>query len=397
MDHRKIGIIGGLSPESTISYYQHITRRYVAAYGDDSYPEILIYSVNLQKYHDWRDQGRWDLISAALAEAANRLSDAGAEFGLIATNTLHKVFDSAQEQSRLPLLHILDPVIEAIQTSGYNRVALLGTRFTMGEDFYLSHLQRHGVHGLVPSTADQQRIHDIIVTELTRGVLTEASRAVFLDVIGKLAKEGAQAVILGCTEIPLLVRPADCSLPLFDTAALHAEAALWQAVRGQTQIETPRLKLRQATLGDAPFLLELTRDPQYIANIRDTGLRHPQDARDYLERVYLASYRQHGHGLWMVEHKTAGTPIGICGLLYREAMQETDIGYAFLPAWHGQGYAFEAAQACMQWGRTTLGKQRIIGLCSPENQASARLLKKLGLNFQGMTAMPPHGQTGLFV
>ncbi|TDR78442.1 aspartate/glutamate racemase family protein [Paludibacterium purpuratum] len=236
MRHRRIGIIGGLSPESTVSYYLHLTRRYVALAGDDSYPEILIYSVDLQKYHDWRDLGRWDLIAEELAGIANRLQAAGAEQGLIATNTMHKVFDEVQARTALPLLHILDPVVAAIQAAGLREVALLGTHFTMAETFYKDRLARHGIACLVPDTKGQQQLHRIIVTELTRGILSDASREVYLRTIDQLAADGAQGVILGCTEIPLLIRQVDCALPLFDTATLHAEAALQLALSGETVV-----------------------------------------------------------------------------------------------------------------------------------------------------------------
>jgi aspartate racemase len=231
MPYKKIGIIGGLSPESTASYYLHITRSYVRQFGRDSYPEILIYSVNLDQYHQWRADGRWDLIAGDIAAIANKLRLAGAEIGLIATNTMHKVFAEVEAVSELPLIHILDATIESIGKIGLKRVGLLGTKFTMSEQFYKQHLINRGIEPVVPDAIDQARIHGIIVDELVRGVFTEASKSFYLQVVERLVADGAEGVILGCTEIPLLISQSDCTVPLFDTAILHAEAALQAAIQ----------------------------------------------------------------------------------------------------------------------------------------------------------------------
>lgn len=228
--HKTIGIIGGLSPESTVSYYLHITRSYVERYGDYGYPEIVIYSVNLETYHRWRAAGRWDLIAANLASAARRLQDAGAAFGLIATNTMHKVFEQVQAAVALPLIHIIDATAARAKALGYTRLGLLGTRYTMHDGFYQARLAASGLEAIVPSPGDQVAVHRVIVEELVRGCLRDASRAEYVRVIDSLADRGAQAVILGCTEIPLLIKPADSSLPLLDTAVIHAEAALARAL-----------------------------------------------------------------------------------------------------------------------------------------------------------------------
>lgn len=230
MPYKKIGIIGGLSPESTVSYYLHITRSYVRQYHRDSYPEIVIYSVNLDQYHGWRALGRWDLIAADLTEITRKLHAAGAEIGLIATNTMHKVFDEVQSRSPLPLIHILEPTIAEIKSHGIQRVGVLGTKFTMSEPFYKQRLVEQNIVPIVPDAADQEKIHSVIVDELVRGILTESSKAYYLQVVEKLVAEGAQGIILGCTEIPLLIKQGDCQVRLFDTATLHAEAALQLAI-----------------------------------------------------------------------------------------------------------------------------------------------------------------------
>jgi aspartate racemase len=229
--HKRIGIIGGLSPESTASYYLHITRSYVRQFGADSYPEIIIYSVDLEQYHAWREQNRWDLITDDLVRIANTLNAAGAELGIIATNTMHKVFKEVQHGTTLPLLHILEPTVAAIKAAGLTKIGMLGTRFTMAEDFYKNYLHEKGITVVVPRASSQDVIHEIIMTELVRGVLKQESKVRYLAIIEQLIADGAEGIILGCTEIPLLIDQASCQVPVFDTAILHAEAVLQAAIK----------------------------------------------------------------------------------------------------------------------------------------------------------------------
>ena len=223
---KKIGILGGMSPESTTLYYEHITRNYTKRFGDYGYPEILIYSVNFQKFVDWQHDGHWQESAQAMAEALERLHGAGADFGLIATNTMHIVFDEVQRSVRMPLLSIVQATAESILASGLRSVGLLGTVFTMSQPFFRDGLEQSGITVSVPGPDDQQRINEVIYQELCRGDIRPGSRQVFLDIIERLRARGAQGIILGCTEIPLLVEPQHCSLPLFNTALIHAEKAL---------------------------------------------------------------------------------------------------------------------------------------------------------------------------
>ena len=223
---KRIGILGGMSPESTSEYYEYITRTYTERFGDYGYPEIIIYSVSFQPYVDWPNDGRWDLVAQGLSEAAHRLEAAGADFIIIATNTMHLVFDQVQASVNVPMLSLLDAVGEAILTRGMSTVGLLGTKFTMEKTFYQDALARKGITVLTPDAGDREYVNGVIYDELVAGQIRAESRAGFVAIIEKLAARGAEGVILGCTEIPLLVGEADAGIPLFDTTTIHAEAAL---------------------------------------------------------------------------------------------------------------------------------------------------------------------------
>lgn len=224
--HKKIGILGGLSPESTIAYYSYITREYSARHGDFGYPEILVYSVNFQQYVDWQRQGKWAEAARAMSEALESLHRAGADFGLISTNTMHIVFDEVQAHVDMPLLSIVETTSQAVCAAGIRKVGLLGTVFTMRERFFHDGLRRAGIETLVPEPADQLRINGIIYGELCRGEIRAESRRVFDGIIEDLCSRGAGGIVLGCTEIPLLVTQDGCGAPLFDTTVLHAQRAL---------------------------------------------------------------------------------------------------------------------------------------------------------------------------
>ncbi len=228
--HKRIGILGGMSPESTAEYYQYITRTYTGRFGDYGYPEVLIYSVNFQEYVDWPMQDRWDLVAQGLTRAAQALERAGADFILIATNTMHRVFDEVQAGVQVPMLNLLDTVADAICDQGLTTVGLLGTRYTMQGPLYPDALAKRGVQVLVPAPEEQVYVNQVIYDELVAGVIREEARQGFLQVIGRLIDQGAQGILLGCTEIPLLVKPGDVPVPLFDTTRIHAEAALNYAV-----------------------------------------------------------------------------------------------------------------------------------------------------------------------
>jgi aspartate racemase len=229
--HKRIGILGGMSPESTVEYYQYITRTYTERYGDYGYPEVLIYSVSFQSYAEWSEQGHWNLIAHGLSNAARGLEAAGADFLLIATNTMHLVIDEVRASVGIPVLSLLDAVGDAIQEMGLERVGLLGTRYTMEKGLYQNALAGHEIEVLIPDREERAYVNAVIYDELVAGKIHDASRAGFVGIIRKLSERGAQGIVLGCTEIPLLVGEQDAGMPVFNTTQIHAEAALSYALQ----------------------------------------------------------------------------------------------------------------------------------------------------------------------
>jgi len=228
--HKTIGILGGMSPESTVAYYEYITRTYTERFGDYAYPEILIYSVSFQSYVDWPGQDRWDLVTQGLGQAARALEVAGADVILVATNTMHLVFDEVEASVDVPMLSLLDAVGDAVEARRMKTVGLLGTAFTMEKQFYRDALAERGIAVLVPSPEDRERVNDVIYDELVAGDIRDVSREVFATIISEMAQRGAEGVILGCTEIPLLINEEEAGVSLFDTTTIHADAALRYAV-----------------------------------------------------------------------------------------------------------------------------------------------------------------------
>lgn len=228
---KTIGLIGGMSWESTASYYRLINEQVQQRLGGLHSARILLYSLDFAPIERMQAEGDWDGAGMVLAHAARALEAGGADFLLVCANTMHKVAPAIEAAVHLPLLHIADPTAEAVTRAGYARVGLLGTRFTMEDNFYIDHLrERHGLDVLVPDQAEREVIHRVIYDELCLGHLVDASRDAYRQIIARLVERGAEAIILGCTEIALLVHASDASVPLFDTTDLHARAAVDQAL-----------------------------------------------------------------------------------------------------------------------------------------------------------------------
>ncbi|WP_429086044.1 aspartate/glutamate racemase family protein [Aeromonas veronii] len=222
-----IGLLGGMSWESTVSYYQALNRGVRAQLGGLHSARVLLNSVDFAAIERLQHAGDWPATARLLAAEARKLQNGGADFLLIGTNTMHKVAPEIEAAIDIPLLHIADATAATLRADGITRVGLLGTRFTMEQDFYKGRLQeRFGLAVLVPDEAGRERVHRIIYDELCLGEIRASSRAEYLAIIEELAAAGAEAVILGCTEIALLVGDARAAVPLYDTTAIHAEAAV---------------------------------------------------------------------------------------------------------------------------------------------------------------------------
>lgn len=221
-----IGMLGGMSWESTVPYYRTVNETVKARLGGLHSARLLLYSVDFHDIERLQQAGDWTAAGARLADAARALERGGAEFLVLCTNTMHKVAPAIEAAVGIPLLHIADATADAIRAGGVSRVGLLGTRFTMEDGFYRDRLQeRHGLDVLVPGPADRAEVHRVIYEELCLGDTRTASRDAYRRVIAGLVREGAEGVILGCTEIGLLVGADDSPVPLFDTAAIHARRA----------------------------------------------------------------------------------------------------------------------------------------------------------------------------
>ena len=222
-----IGLIGGMSWESTAEYYRLINELVAVRLGGLHSARCLLWSFDFDEIEQLQQSADWSTAADRLTDAARALQRAGADFLVLCTNTMHQLADNVQAAVPLPLLHIADATAARIKAAGLRQVGLLGTRYTMEQDFYRGRMiEQHGLGVAVPSEADRQLVHDVIYSELCHGLTSDASRDEFRRIIQQLTDQGCQGIILGCTEIGLLIKPADSPVPLFDTTAIHAEAAV---------------------------------------------------------------------------------------------------------------------------------------------------------------------------
>ena len=234
---KTIGLLGGMSWESTVPYYRQLNEAVKARLGGLHSAKVVLYSVDFAEIERLQHCGDWESAGAVLADAARALERAGADFVVLSTNTMHKVAPAIESAVKIPLLHIADPTAAAIRKAGLSRIGLLGTRFTMEQDFYRGRLvERHGIDVLTPEADDRELVHRVIYEELCLGRIEERSRQAYRDVMQRLVERGAQGLILGCTEISMLVGEEDASVPLFDTTAIHAAAAAQLALAA---VESP--------------------------------------------------------------------------------------------------------------------------------------------------------------
>lgn len=219
---KTIGLIGGMSWESTVTYYQILNETVKQKLGGLHSAKILLYSVDFDEIEKYQSSGEWEKSAEVLSQAAMNLEKAGADFIVICTNTMHKVAPRIQSHISIPIIHIAEATADELIKRGISRVALLGTKYTMTQGFYKDKLLKAGIDVVIPDLAGIETVNDIIYKELCLGIISEASKKKYLEIIDELAEQGAQGVILGCTEIGLLIQQADTGLPVFDTTRIHA-------------------------------------------------------------------------------------------------------------------------------------------------------------------------------
>jgi aspartate racemase len=228
---KTIGLLGGMSWESTVPYYRIVNETVKARLGGLHSAKVVLYSVDFHEVERFMPEGNWEEVGRRLADAARALRAAGADFIVLCTNTMHRVAPAIEAAAGIPLLHIVDVTAEEIRRLGFAKVGLLGTRFTMEQDFFRERLrERAGVEVVVPNAADRAIVHSVIFGELCRGLVREESRREYGRIMAGLAQDGAQVVVFGCTEIAMLVGPRDCPVPVIDTTALHARRAAERAL-----------------------------------------------------------------------------------------------------------------------------------------------------------------------
>ena len=231
MKLKTIGLIGGMSWESTVTYYKIINETIKEKLGGLHSAKCILYSVDFQEIEECQANGNWEKSGEILGEAANNLEKVGADFIVICTNTMHKVVNQIKEKISIPILHIAEMTAEKILEKGLKNIALLGTKYTMEQDFYKSKLIEKGINVIIPDKNDIETINEVIYDELCLGTINFNSKKKFLEIVDKLRNKGAEGIILGCTEIGLLIKNEDTDVPLFDTAIIHAEQAAMYSIK----------------------------------------------------------------------------------------------------------------------------------------------------------------------
>lgn len=223
---KKIGLLGGMSWESSLEYYRNLNEMVKEELGGSHSANCTMHSFDFQKIEDLQNAGDWEALTEVMVQEAVNLKNGGAECIVICTNTMHLMAPAIEEATQLKVVHIADSTGNEILSRGLNKVLLLGTRFTMEGNFYRDKLEAKGIEVLIPNEVDRQSVHDVIYNELVRGIISDESREKYVKIINEMAKQGVQGVVLGCTEIPLLIKNEDVDIEVFDTTYIHSKAAV---------------------------------------------------------------------------------------------------------------------------------------------------------------------------
>jgi len=228
---KTIGLLGGMSWESTLTYYKAINEGVKKELGGLHSAKIVLYSVDFAEIREFQDTGQWNKAGALLSEAAKGVQNAGADFLLLCTNTMHKVVTQVEENIDIPVLHIADATAEELLRNNVKKAGLLGTKFTMEQDFYKNRIrEKFGIDIIIPDEDERKTVHNIIYDELCQGIMNYTAEEKILEIIKRLSKNGSEAVILGCTEIPIIIGQEDTDIPLYDTTLIHVDTAVKKAL-----------------------------------------------------------------------------------------------------------------------------------------------------------------------
>lgn len=225
-----IGLIGGITPQSTIMYYQLLNELASQKIGAKHTCKVIIYSLDFGEVSKFQSEGRWDLLDKIMIDAAISLKKAGAQLIVICANTMHLCVGAIKHRVKIPIVHIAEATVKSISDRNIKKVALLGTKYTMEKPFFIDILKKANIEVIIPNAEEREKIHKVIYDELSKGLLLDESKHKYIEIINSLIKRGASGIILGCTEIPLLINSNDVSIPVFDTTTIHANAAFNYAI-----------------------------------------------------------------------------------------------------------------------------------------------------------------------
>lgn len=372
-----IGLIGGMSWESTVTYYEIMNREIAKALGGFHSAKIMMYNVDFAELEKNMSSGNWDGNAQILSDAAQRLEKAGARFIVIATNTMHKLVPKIEKTVHIPILHIADATAECIKRDGLKKVALLGTKFTMTQDFIKDRLTAAGLDVIVPDEKDIEFVNNVIFNELCLGKVLDSSRTEYKRIISDMKEKGAQGVILGCTEIGMLIGKNDSCLPVYDTTIIHAT----EAARHALMLQTKRLILRRWQESDAKDLYTYAKDPD-IGPAAGWPVHHSEEeSRNVIQKGL------NGAEAYAICLKTDNRAIGAIELKLNghtdktERDDECEIGsWLAKPFWR-QGITEEASKELIRHAFEDCGMNRIWGAYFDGNEKSKRLQEKLGFTY----------------
>lgn len=366
---KTIGLLGGMSFESTVIYYNLINKIISYKLGNFNSAKIILNSVNFNDIVNCQLKNNWRKSSEILGKAAQSLENSGADFILICSNTMHKVYDEIKSYVNIPIIHIVDVLSKEIKENDLNNIILFGTKYTMEEEFYKNRLIKNGINVLIPDEEDRIIINNIIFNELCKGEIKESSRNEYIKIINKLKIKGAEGIILGCTEIGLLISDNYIDLPLFDTTKIHSKYAVEYALN----YKTDRLLIRPFKLSDADLLYKYASDKELAYNCGFKPIDNIDESRYIIKNVLDKAFA--------IVIRNTNKLIGAIAI--KNIDNEHEIGYWIGKEYQNNGYGTEALNLIINIGFNVLGLDSININHFEGNNASKRLIEKAKFKYIG--------------